>query len=114
MNPLLSNLAVTAITEECLPGDPTKCAPSLKALETIFSNVVGVILGLAGIALFIMLILGGFKYITAGGDPKAVDSARKTLTYAIGGMVLIAAGYLILQFIYQFTGVNVTQFKIVP
>jgi Ca2+/H+ antiporter len=85
---------------------------TLVGLETVFGNVVGVLLGLAGIALFIMLVIGGFKYITAGGDPKGVESAKKTLTYAIGGMVLIAAGFLILQFIHQFTGVDITQFRI--
>jgi len=84
----------------------------LSDLEGVFSNVVGVLLGLAGIVLFIMLVVGGFKYITAGGDPKGVESAKKTLTYAIGGIVLIAAGFLILQFIKQFTGVDVTQFRI--
>jgi len=84
----------------------------LSDLEGVFGNVVGIFLGLAGIALFIMLVVGGFKYITAGGDPKGIESAKKTLTYAIGGMVLIAAGFLILQFIKQFTGVDVTQFRI--
>ncbi|MCJ7805267.1 pilin [Patescibacteria group bacterium] len=84
----------------------------LSDLEGVFGNVVGILLGLAGIALFIMLVVGGFKYITAGGDPKGIESAKKTLTYAIGGIVLIAAGFLILQFIKQFTGVDVTQFRI--
>lgn len=84
----------------------------LSDLEGVFGNVVSLLLGLAGIALFIMLVVGGFKYITAGGDPKGIDSAKKTLTYAIGGMVLIALGFLILQFIKQFTGVDVTQFRI--
>lgn len=84
----------------------------LTDLEKVFGNVVGILLGLAGIALFITLVVGGFKYITAGGDPKGVESAQKTLTYAIGGLVLIAAGFLILRFISQFTGVDITQFRI--
>ena len=84
----------------------------LRYLECVFGNVVNVVLALAGIVLFIMLIAGGFKYITAGGDPKGVEGAKKTLTYAIGGVVLIALSFLILQFIKQFTGANVTDFKI--
>jgi hypothetical protein len=59
-----------------------------------------------------MLIMGGFKFITAGGDPKAIEGAKKTLTYAIMGIVLVALSFLILQFISTFTGVDVTQFKI--
>jgi hypothetical protein len=84
----------------------------LRDLEGVFGNVVSVVLGLAGIVLFIMLILGGFSYITSGGDPKKVESARNTLTYAIGGMIFIALAYLLLKFIEVFTGVPVTEFKI--
>jgi len=84
----------------------------LQDLEGIFGNVVNAVLGLAGIVLFIMLILGGFSYITSGSDPKKVESARNTLTYAIGGMIFIALAYLILKFIETFTGVPVTEFKI--
>jgi hypothetical protein len=84
----------------------------LSDLEGVFGNIVGVALGLAGIALFIMLLVGGFRYITAGGDPKGVEGARKTLTYAVSGIVLIALSFLILRFIEQFTGAPVTEFKI--
>lgn len=81
-------------------------------LEVVFSNIVQAILALAGIVLFITLLIGGFKFITSGGDPKAIDSARKTLTFAIAGMVLIAAAYLILRFINVFTGVDVINFRV--
>lgn len=84
----------------------------LQDLEGVFGNVVNAVLGLAGIVLFIMLILGGFSYITSGDDPKKVESARNTLTYAIGGMIFIALAYLILKFIETFTGAPVTEFKI--
>lgn len=85
---------------------------TFKFFETVFGNVTQVVLGLAGIILFIMLLSGGFKYITAGGDPKGVEGAKKTLTYAIGGMVLLAMAFLILRFIQEFTGVDVTKFRI--
>lgn len=88
-------------------------AATLKGLEDLFGNVVGVALGFAGIVLFIMLIAGGFRYITAGGDPKSVEGAKKTLTYAIAGIVFIALSFLILRFIEVFTGAQVTQFNIV-
>lgn len=90
--------------------DPKK----LSDLEGVFGNVVNVALGFAGIALFVMLIIGGFKYITAGGDPKGIEGAKKTLTYAIGGMVLVVLSFLILKFIGVFTGAeNITNFKII-
>jgi len=84
----------------------------LQELETVFGNIVQALLALAGIVLFIMLLTGGFKYLTAGGDPKQVEAAQKTLTYAIAGLVLIALAYLILKLINVFTGVDVLNFLI--
>ena len=110
--PLLTVFAAEPVPTVCIDGDLEKCAPSLAGLEQVFSNVVEVALALAGIVLFIMLLSGGFKYITAGGDPKGVEGAKKTLTYAIGGMVLLAMAFLILRFIQEFTGVDVTKFRI--
>lgn len=85
----------------------------LSGLQGIFTNIIGDVIGLAGIVLFIILLLGGFGYLTAGGDPARTQSAQKTLTYAILGIVFIAVSYLILVLIKTFTGVDVTTFKII-
>lgn len=85
---------------------------TIKWFETLFSNIVSVALGLGGIVLFVLLLMGGFKYITAGGDPKAIDGAKKTITSAIFGLVVLALAFLILRLIEQITGARVTQFTI--
>jgi hypothetical protein len=85
---------------------------TLQDLETVFGSVVTSLLALGGIILFLMLLSGGFKYLTSGGDPKAVEGAKNTLTYAIGGLVLLAFSYLILVIIGTFTGADVTDFVI--
>ncbi len=87
--------------------------PTIACLGDVYGNLVQAALGFAGIVLFILLLLGGFKYITSGGDPKAVESAQKTLTYAIGGLILIILSYLILVLIGAITGVKVTEFNVV-
>jgi|GEM_PF-869369 len=84
----------------------------IKALEIIFSNILSVVTTLAGIAVLIVLISGGFNWMTSGGDPKKAESARNTITYAIVGIILMIIAWLILRFIHEFTGVNVTIFNI--
>ena len=79
---------------------------TIKGLESVVENLVTVILGLAAIVLFIMFLSSGFKFMTAGGDPKAVESAQKTLTYSILGIVVIVAAFLFLRFVEDFTGVR--------
>ena len=88
----------------------------LSDLENIFTNVVQAILAFAGVVLFILILLGGLKYITSAGDPKAMEGAQKTITYAIGGLIVILISYIILVFIAKVTGIDaniLTQFKIV-
>ncbi len=87
---------------------------TLSGLETIFANVLQSALAIAGVALFIMLLIGGFKYLTGGGDPKSLESAKSTLTWAIIGLVLVAVAFLILVIIANFTGVkSILNFQIV-
>jgi hypothetical protein len=84
----------------------------LSQLETVYESVITSLLALGGIVLFLMLLSGGFKYLTSGGDAKAVEGAQKTLTYAIGGLVLLAGSFMILNIISQFTGADVINFTI--
>ena len=104
-------------TFDPLKKEVTEAGPqgvaTIKGLEAIFFNVVVVILSLAGIVLFIMLIIGGFKYLTAGSSQEQTQSARQTLTYAFIGFIVIVAAFLILRLIGEFTGVqSILQFQV--
>ena len=77
---------------------------TLNDFTDMFANIVSASLGLVGILLFIFLLIGGFKYITSGGDPKNAEAAKKTITYAILGVVLAASAVLIMQIIASITG----------
>lgn len=93
-------------------GGPEGDVATLKGLEAIFANIITIALTLAGLAFFVMLIVGGFQYLTSGGEVEATTKARKTLTYAFFGLVLVVAAFLILKLIEVFTGVTLTEFKI--
>ena len=87
---------------------------TIKGFEWIFQNIVASILSLAGIVLFIMLVIGGFKYLTSAGNPESAASAQKTVTYAIAGIVIVAMAFWILVLIQYFTGAQVTIFRVRP
>jgi hypothetical protein len=84
----------------------------LKDLEVVFEKVISIVLTLSGIAAFVMLVVGGFQYLTAGDNPKNVEKASQTLTSALLGVILVLAAWFILQAIESITGLNVTVFKI--
>lgn len=79
---------------------------TLQDLAVIVERILNIAVRLAGIAAFIMLIVGGFQYLTAGGDSKKTQAATNTLTYAIFGLVIVIAAWFILSFIAKFTGVT--------
>lgn len=81
-------------------------------LETIFGKVVSMALSGAGIAALVMLVVGGFKFLSAGGDKEGTQKAGKTITYAIGGLVLVVSAWLILNLLGKFLGVDFSLFSI--
>ena len=85
---------------------------TLKDLETVFGSIISIVAIIGGFLAFIAIIIGGFKYITARGDPKAVAGAQSTLTWAFIGLALIIMAWLILVFINELTGIPVTTFTI--
>jgi len=88
---------------------------TIQSLQTLFTNVLSVVVALAGVALFIMFVVSGFTFLFSGGDPKKLEQARGTLTNAIVGLVVIVAAYLILRLIGVFTGyTNITKFSVSP
>lgn len=80
--------------------------------EFVFSRAVTAAVALIGLAVLIMLIMGGFKLITSGGDAKASEQARSTMTLAIGGLALLVGSIFILKFIQFFTGVDILNFAV--
>ena len=85
---------------------------TLKGAEILFFNIITVIIAFAGIVFFVMLLVGGFRFITSGGDPKGVEAAQGTLTSAVGGLVIVVLALLILKFIETITGAPVTNFRV--
>lgn len=77
----------------------------------VIGKVISFLAPAAAIAFLIMLIIGAFKFLTSGGDPKGAASAKSTLTYAVIGLVLVIAAWLILLLIREITGVPVTDVK---
>ena len=92
--------------------DPNIGIPTLKSLETVFSNILNIAVALAGIVLFVMLIIGGLGYLTSAGEPEKVKKSGATLTWAIVGFVLLIVSWFILNLLGQFTGIDLIKFEI--
>jgi lysylphosphatidylglycerol synthetase-like protein (DUF2156 family) len=73
-------------------GASTKINGVLKTLINLLSAIVGVVA-------VIMIVVGGFKYITSGGDSNKTASAKNTIVYAIIGLVIVALAQILVHFV---------------
>lgn len=67
--------------------------------RAIVASVIRIILGFLGIVAVIIILLGGFKWMTAGGNEDKVAEARKLIISGVVGLVIIMAAFGIAQFV---------------
>ena len=62
-------------------------------------DFVNIMLFAIGILAVIMIIWGGIRYVLSGGDSGAVSSAKKTILYAVVGLIVAILAYAIVNFV---------------
>lgn len=60
-------------------------------------NVTNFILGFLGILAVVIVIYGGFLYVTAAGQEEQATKGKKSITYAIIGIILILGSFAIVN-----------------
>lgn len=76
-------------------------------LGTIITFVLPVVITLSGLAAFAFLLLGGVKYLTSGGDDKAIGEARKIITNAILGLLIVFVAYWVIKILETVLGLEI-------
>ncbi len=70
-----------------------------KSLYGIVGSVISVALGVVGLIAILLVIFGGFKWMTSGGSEEKVDEAKKILYSGIIGLVIILSAYALSSFV---------------
>ncbi len=79
---------------------------TLACIPIIIKNVINAALVFAGVVTLILVIFSAFQYTTSKGDQAKIDTAKKTMTYAILGLVIVLMSFFIVTLISQLTGVS--------
>ena len=79
---------------------------TLRCIPVVFNNVIRAALVFVGIVALFFIIYAGFSFVTSGGDPKKVQGARQTMTFAIIGLTIVLLSFAILFFIGYVTGAS--------
>jgi len=91
--PLFANAQFT------VPSAGNTGLPNEASASAIIMRIIQILLAVAGLIAVIFLIVGGFRYILAGGNEEAAESAKKTITNAIIGIVIVILAFVIVRVI---------------
>lgn len=65
-------------------------------LAQYIRGVYGFLISIVGVLAGVMIMVGGFQYLTAGGDKGRVDAGKEKITNAVAGLILALSSFIIL------------------
>jgi len=68
----------------------------------VLDNVLKYVFPLAGLICVIFIIVGGYMWISAAGDPSRVKAAQSTLSWAIICFVVVLLAVAVIEVITKF------------
>lgn len=110
---LASPLAVRAVDDTQIPGGVGELKKNLNDfggktglsnnqgqadLKQTVANIINIVLGLLGVIAVIMLLLAGFRWMTAGGNEQTVTDAKNQIKNALIGLAVIFMAWAITNF----------------
>lgn len=99
--------ADTTTTFNLQPGSPLTKAVEGLSLPQIIAAFINLALVVAALIFFIMLVIGGIRWIISGGDKGQTEAARGQITAALVGLVIVFAAWAIAQLVGNLFGVNI-------
>lgn len=77
-------------------------------LKNTVINIIRWILGILALLAVVFVIYGGFMWLTSGGDESKIEKAKKIISGAVVGLIIVILAWAIVIFVARTTS-NVTQ-----
>lgn len=68
-------------------------------IDTILKKVIQIFSIIVGFVAVVMIIVGGIKYITSGGNDSSVAGAKNTIIYAVIGLIIVALSQVLVHYV---------------
>ncbi|PIV01582.1 hypothetical protein COS54_00790 [Candidatus Shapirobacteria bacterium CG03_land_8_20_14_0_80_39_12] len=85
---------------------------STLTVSSVVTGAVNLLLILAALLFFFMLVVGGIQWIVSGGDKTGSENARKKITSALVGLVIVFSAWAIVKLIGALFGIEILNFTI--
>ncbi len=100
MVPTSSTYAINVFNQCSGNADSAVCkASGTDNATSMIKIVVNTLLFILGIISVIMIIIGGLRYTTSGGDSSATKAAKDTILYAVIGLVVAMLSFTIVNYV---------------
>ena len=101
-------VAATAASAQVALADAVQVPNPIKggSLGGVLSGIVQSLLIFAAAIAVLFLIIGGFRYVVSTGNPDQVEGAKKTILYAILGLIVIFVAYVLVTLLQDWLGVK--------
>ena len=101
---IISSPTLAADADVCSTNVPDSvkeaagCNSNTDSLQSAITNILSAIIGVAGLVSVAYIIVGGIQYMTSSGDSNKTEKAKKTILYALIGLVVCALSFAIVNF----------------
>ncbi len=92
-------LAPLASAQFTTPNAGGTGLPNDTSISGFILKIINIALAVAGLVAVLFLIIGGFRYITSAGNEETAGQAKKVITNAIIGIVIIILSFVIVRVI---------------
>lgn len=92
-------LAPVAFAQFQIPNAGGTGLPNNSTATGIIMQIINIALAVAGLIAVLFLLIGGFRYITSAGNEETAEQAKKIITNAIIGIVIIILSFVIVRVI---------------
>lgn len=89
----------TKVSESAVCKDKNPGSNPIAGSDGLLLKITKIIATIAGMAAIILIIIGGLRYVTSGGDPESARKARNTILNALIGLVVIAISAALITFV---------------
>jgi hypothetical protein len=74
---------------------------SSRSLEEVISTIINILFYVVGSIAILFLIIGGFQFIVAAGNPQGIQTAKSTVLYVVIGLTIVSLSNVAVQFIIK-------------
>lgn len=96
--------AESAIQQGADAAKPTGAKENLFGNGSVFQSITNTLIFIVGAVAVLMLIIGGLRYVTSGGNSSSVEGAKNTILYAVIGIIVAILAYAIVNFVIAKVG----------